>query len=177
MTRLLAVVLLVAALAGCVADDAQQQAVSGDEGVQATGRLEGRRIAISSGAPTVVYGDCDPNDGADVDLCMRVRTIDGVRINIVIENPSALTPGERLPVRADACDLDCDDIRTHAVVDIRIDDLQRRASGGSLDVSRVADRVAADIDLRFDDGDRITGQFDVAVGGAAPQPPPTDASS
>lgn len=153
-----------ALLTGCAEGDVvQRQAQTGDDGIQATGVLDGRRVAISTGDPQVVWGDCDPVDGLDRDLCVVGRTIDGVTLSVVIENPEALVAGESLPVRGDACEaVACDAVTDHAVVDLRVEGGQRRATGGRIVASAVDERVAADLDLRFPNGDRLTGGFDVA---------------
>lgn len=167
---LVGVVLLAACAEG---DVVQRQAQSGDDGFQATGRLSGSRVAISSGDPNVTLGDCDPGDGMDEDLCVLGRTIDGVRINLVIENPAAMVPGEVVPVRADACDADaCDEVTEHAVVDLRIDGEQVRATGGTLRTRAFGERVTADVDLRFRDGGNLVGTFDVSVAAPSNVPPP-----
>lgn len=156
--------LLIALLVGCVStDESQRQPEVPDDGLQATGLLDGRRIAISRGEPDVVHGDCDANDGLDRDLCLRVRTIDGVSLNLVIENPDALVVGERLEVRQDPC-LHCDDVRDHAVVRVRTDGTTRPVESGQLTPSLVGERIAADFDLRLPRGDRLTGTFSVRPG-------------
>lgn len=162
-------------LAACASSgEVQRQPEAVDEGLQATGLLDGSRVAISRGEPVVLYGDCDPNEGLDQDLCILVRTLDGVPINLVIENPSALQAGEELPVRDDAC-VDCDEVRTHAVVDLRVAGDTLRASGGRLVVSEAARRFAAEFDLRLGSGQRLTGSFNVLPGAnppISPQPVP-----
>lgn len=167
----------VVALTGCAEGDVvQRQPETGGDGFQATGRLGGSRVAISTGDPVVTYGDCDPGEGRDQDLCLVVRTIDGVRINVVIENPGAMVEGEVLQVRGDPCSAAaCDDVTGHAVVDVRVDGDGRRATGGTLRTRTFGDRVVADVDLRFADGDELRGSFDVSVAAPSnlPPPPPT----
>lgn len=173
--RLLPAVLAVAVLAGGCAegDVVQRQAETGEDGFQATGRLDGSRVAISSGDPNVILGDCDPGDGLDEDLCILGRTIDGIRINLVIENPAAMTPGEVQPVRADPCTADaCDDVAGHAVVDLRIDGRQVRATAGTLRTRTFDERVTAELELRFPNGDNLVGGFDVRVAPRSNVPPP-----
>ena len=174
--RLGYLIVVAALLAGCAEGDVvQRQAETGEEGLQATGRLDGSRVAISSGDPNVTLGDCDPGDGLDEDLCVLGRTIDGLRVNLVIENPAAMVPGEVLPVRADDCDAAaCDDLTDHAVVDLRVEGEQTRATGGTLRTRAFGDRVTADIDLRFRDGDGLVGSFDVSVAVPSNLPPPRD---
>lgn len=167
---------LVALLSGCAEGDVvQRQAETGQDGFQATGRLGGSRVAISSGDPNVTLGDCDPGDGLDEDLCILARTIDGIRVNLVIENPRAMTAGEVLPVRTDACTGGgCDAVRDHAVVDLRVDGEQRRATGGTLRTTTFGDRITGEVDLRFPSGDGLVGSFDVSVAAPTNVPPPPD---
>ncbi|MBW3659753.1 MAG: hypothetical protein KY457_14025 [Actinobacteria bacterium] len=161
-------------LGGCAEGDiVQRQAQTGEDGFQATGRLDGSRVAISSGDPNVTLGDCDPGDGLDEDLCILGRTIDGLRVNLVIENPGAMVPGEVVPVRADTCTEDaCDEVTEHAVIDLRVDGQQVRATGGTLRTRTFHDRVTADVDLRFRNGDNLVGSFDVGVAAPSNVPPP-----
>lgn len=164
-TRLVAVALLALLGAGCVDDEGAQQAqpVSGQDGLRATGVLDGARIAISRGSPTVVLGDCDPNEGLDRDLCMLVRTIDGLQINLVIENPDALVAGEELPIGERACgETGCDGITDVAVVFLRVNGEQLPVEGGRLVVRETGPRYAAEFDLRLPNGERLTGEFDVS---------------
>lgn len=137
------------------------QPASRDEGIQATGLLDGSRIAVSRGNPTVVVGDCDANDGLDEDLCILFRTIDGISINLVIENPAVLVPGETVPAGVD-CDFGCDEVTEGAVVELRIDGDTRSVERGSLTVREAGPRWIADFDLVLPFGDELSGTFDVA---------------
>lgn len=150
---------------GCAEGDVvQRQAQTRTDGVQATGILDGRRVAISSGDPEVVLGDCDSGDGLDRDLCIVARTIDGITVSLVIENPDALAVDAALPVRAHPCSATaCDEVAGQAVVDVRVAGEQRRATAGHLRPGRLEERVAVEFELRFRDGDRLTGGFDVAA--------------
>lgn len=163
--RRVAVTALLGALAvGCVGgEEVQRQPEADDDGIQATGTIDGRRVAISRGAPVVTLGDCDPNDGLDRDLCMVFRTIDGEQMNLVVENPDALVAGETLDVRTRDCDA-CDDVTDVAVVDLRVEGDQRRAEGGRLVVHEAEERYAAEFDLRLPNGQRLTGSFNVRPG-------------
>lgn len=165
-------------LAGCVeAEVVQRQPETAEDGVQATGRLDGGRIAISDGGPAVTLGDCDPLDQPDRDLCMVVRTINGQRLNLLVENPDVLVAGERIPVRADPCSGPaCDAVRDHAVVDLRLGDRELRATGGYLRVRETGDRYAARFELRLSDGGELRGGFNVRPPGSglpeeSPEPP------
>ena len=164
MTRRLLTALVLAAtiVAGCAeAENPQPQAQFPDEGVQATGTLDGRRVAISSGNPDVTAGDCDANDGPDDDLCMVVRSIDGDEVAIVIENPAVLSAGTRVDVRQDGCG-GCDEVTSHAVVDIRLNGEQSRVISGSITPSTVgSDQVAADFRFNLSGGNQLVGSFNL----------------
>lgn len=161
MTRRLVSAALAVVLAGCASSSLpQRQPEALDDGVQATGRIGGQRVAVSDGSPETNVTDCDPGAGLDQDVCWIARTIDGLTIAFVIENPAALAPGEDLPVRDADCDT-CDDVVDHAVVDLRIDGQQRRATDGRLQVSEAADRFAASFDIGFQDADSLTGEFNI----------------
>ena len=157
-------VVVAALLAGCVSPDAgeggQRQAEVDDDGVQVTGTLDQRRLSISNGAPDVVVGDCDPGDGLDDDVCFVTRTIDGVTIAFVIENPAVLAPGAELDVRDVSC-RQCDDETGVAVVDIRVDGDQRRAVAGRLGVTTADERYAGEFRLDFAGGDQLVGTFNI----------------
>lgn len=140
------------------------QPQSRDEGIQATGLLDDARVAISRVNPTVVVGDCDANDGLDEDLCILSRTIDGVSINLVVENPDVLVPGEAVEAGV-RCATDCDDVTTGAVVELRVGGEVVPVTRGRLDVQEAGPRWIADFELFFRDG-RLDGSFDVA-----PTPP------
>jgi hypothetical protein len=166
MARPAAACLMVAVavvLAGCAgAEEARQQrrAEAIDDGVQLTGRLGGARVAISDGSPETGIGDCDPGDGPDEDVCWVARSIDGLTVALVVENPAALTAGEPLEVRDDDC-TGCDDVTEHAVVDLRVAGESRRVPRGRLDVREAGPRWAADIRLELPDGDELTGSFNI----------------
>ncbi len=148
-------------LAGCASSSvAQRQPVALDDGVQATGRLDGARIAVSDGSPETNLVDCDPGNGPDEDVCWIARTIDGLTIAFVVENRAALVAGETVPVRDHDC-VDCDDVRGQAVVDLRVAGEQRRASSGRIVVREADERFAADFRIRFQDGDELTGAFNI----------------
>ncbi len=161
--RRLAAALVGALLVGgcATASVAHRQAEARDDGVQVTGTLGGARVAISEGVPDVTFGDCDPGIEIDQDMCWSARTIDGMTVAMVVENPDVLVPGETVDVVAPDCDLDCDAVDDGVVVDVRWDGNQVRAVGGQLEVEDVGDRVAARLDLALPDADSLTGRFNV----------------
>lgn len=154
-------------LAGCESGDEVQTPVdavqpeSRDEGIQATGQFDGARVAISRANPTVVVGDCDANDGLDEDLCILARTIDGVSITLVIENPAVLRPGESVDAGASCAATDCDGVSDGAVVELRIEGERIPVTRGTLQVEEAGPRWVADFELFVPDG-RLNGTFDVA---------------
>lgn len=162
MTRSLAACALLGVLvAGCASSSVgQRQAEALDDGVQATGRLDGARVAISDGDPETSLVDCDPGFETDDDVCWIARTIDGTTVAFVIENPAALVPSERLAVRASDCET-CDDVTDHAVVELRVDGEVRRAVGGSLVPTEVGERYAVRFDVSFPGGDQLDGRFNI----------------
>lgn len=165
MRMLRPVVRLVAAslvVSGCAtASVAHRQAEAGDDGVQVTGTLGGSRVAISEGVPDVVFGDCDPGIDIDEDVCWSARTIDGMTVAMVVENPDVLAADTVIDIVDDACDLDCDQVTEGAVVDIRWNGQQVRAVSGRLEVSAASERVAAGMDVNLVGGDGLTGMFNI----------------
>jgi hypothetical protein len=149
-------------MAGCATSNpTHRQAEADDDGVQATGVLDRSRVAISRGVPDVVFGDCDPGDGLDRDICWVARTIDGLRIAFVIENPAVLEEGATLPVLDSDC-VNCDDVTDGVVVEVRVDGEARRPVEGSLEVRAVpGERAAADFEAIFRGGDELRGSFNV----------------
>ncbi len=134
---------------------------SRDAGIQLTGMLDGRRVAVSRGAPIVTLGDCDPIDGQDEDLCIAARTIDGLDITLVIENPAALVAGTTMQVDDPACVRGCDNEPDIVVATIRLLDEDLRVSEGTFEIREAGPRYIADFDLRLPFGDRLIGTFDV----------------
>lgn len=136
--------------------------VSADEGIQATGRLDGDRVAISRGAPIVIVGDCDPEDGADEDLCILARTIDGIEVTLVVENRDALVAGEEVEVGRASCVDGCDSITDEVIARLEVGDEAVEVTGGSFDVAADGPRYVADFTLELPFGDRLRGRFDVS---------------
>jgi hypothetical protein len=163
--RLPAAVLAVVAalvLSGCATSNpSHRQAEAVDDGVQATGIVDGARVAISRGVPEVSFGDCDPGDGLDDDICWVARTIDGLSIAFVIENPAVLVEGATLDVVSPEC-TGCDEVADGVVVELRVAGEVRRPDSGTVTVNEVpGERAAADFDLSFADGDELRGSFNV----------------
>lgn len=153
-TSLPVVALAALLLTACPGDPTHRAARSSIDGLQLSGRYDGAQVAVSDGEPEVVYADCDPADGRDVDLCMEAFTISGAPFGIVIENPEALVAGEVLDVRARPCP-GC------VQVEIRRGTQRTVLTGGHLDVLRAGDRFAARFTLRRPPGTTVSGSFDV----------------
>ncbi len=166
MRRLAPLLLSLALLtAGCGGDTSAQRApVSADDGIHASGRFGANRINVDDGEPEVVLGDCDPADGADGDLCIVTRTISGSAVTLVIENPGIMKALGSFGVRNTSCQgFTCEAERNVLIVDLRVDGETRRASGGTIEVTRAGTRYAASFNLRFPDGATLNGAFDVAI--------------
>lgn len=145
--------------------NAPRQAEAPNDGVQLSGRVGGAQLSVSFGDPDFQLTDCDPQDGIDRDWCLTARSIDGARVDLIFENPTALAAGETYDVIFDRC-TDCDDVTGGAVIDLAVSGERRRAVGGQLRVIEVSPRYAASFTLRFDDGGTISGEFNVRPLGA-----------
>ncbi|HEX9765551.1 MAG TPA: hypothetical protein VGA36_02235 [Nitriliruptorales bacterium] len=156
---IVAAVALALAFAGCAdAEVSQRQPASTVDGLQATGQLDGHRVAVSDGEPEVALGDCDAPDGGDEDLCIVARTIDGSTLALVIENPGGLEVRKGVGVRM--CAGPCDGAGG-VVVEVRLDGTAHRATGGSFDIDQVGPRWAMSFQLRFGTAGNLTGELDV----------------
>ncbi len=108
------------------------------------------------------YGDCDPGDGRDVDLCLSSFTIDGAPLGLVVENPGVLQPARRLSAvapRAAGCD-NCDRFRDGVVAEVRIHSERLQVTSGLVEVREAGPRYAASFILRAR-GLVLTGRFNV----------------
>lgn len=136
----------------------------GLSGLQLSGTIDGRQVAILDGAPVMRLADCDVNDGVDTDLCFLSRMVDGGFFEMLIENPDALTTGVVPVVDSDCRSPLCEDVTGGVVVDLLFEPggPRTRATGGRLDVTTVeeAKRYAGDMNLMLPDG-RLTGTFQV----------------
>jgi hypothetical protein len=137
---------------------------SGRAGLQLTGRMQGRPIAVTQGLPDLETGDCDPNDGPDRDVCFVSRTIDGTSFVLVFENPDVLEPGT-YDVEARPCPrpADCDAITDAAIIDVQLGANNRvRAMNGTLTLELIEplQRYRGSVLLELPDG-TLSGNFDV----------------
>lgn len=163
-----AAVLAAALLAGgCTA--ARQEIVQprdGRSGLQGTGTLEGRQIAVAQGLPELTVGDCDPGGPApDDDVCIITNTVDGRLFVLTFENPAVLVPGTQIAVGDPACPTPpaCDEVTDVAVVTIKqgTDD-PVAAREGSLRTTRVQPfaNYVGEVTLQLPTG-TFSGSFDV----------------
>lgn len=156
----------VAVLAGCTADaEGMPPARDGRSGLQATGTIEGRQVAVGRGLPQLVVGDCDPIDGPDSDVCIITDTIDGRLLVLALENPDALVEGETIAVGDPSCATPaaCDAVTDVAIVTVKLDtDDPVRATGGTLRMTRILEfrNYVGELSLDLPDG-RLNGTFDV----------------
>ncbi len=163
---LLAAALLVGGCRGTPLPGAAVQPRDGKAGLQLTGAIEGRQVAVTDGTAELVVGDCDPNDGRDQDICFLANDIDGTVFVVVIENPDVL---ESAPTELEVGDPGCaspdacDAVEDVAVVDIGhgVGDRQR-ARAGTLRLRALEPLryYAGRLRLELPDG-RLSGDFDV----------------
>lgn len=158
------VLLLAVLAAGCWStptDTVQPRA--GRAGLQLTGTVAGRQVAVSDGAPQLRVGDCDPDTTGDDDVCAIADDIDGELVVLVFENPDVLAAGATLPVAAPGCADRCDDVTDAAVVDVQVGTAPRiRAQGGRVEISEVTpfSRYVGEVRLELPSG-AVTGSFDL----------------
>jgi len=163
--RRLAAVALALVLAGCATASRAVQPRDGRSGLQGTGTLEGRQVAVGQGLPDLVVGDCDPIDGPDQDVCFVSDTIDGRTFVLIFENPAVLVTGASLPLGGADCASPeaCDAVTDVAVVSLKLGaDAAVRAEGGRLLLTRVEPfaNYVGEVILELPDG-AFTGSFDV----------------
>lgn len=155
-----------ALLAGCTSSSATVvQPRDGRSGLQGTGTLDGRQVAVAQGLPELVVGDCDPIDGDDADVCIISDTVDGRTFVLTVENPDVLESGADLPVGAPECATPeaCDQVTDVAIISLKLGtDDAVRATGGRLRVERVEPfaNYVGEVSLELPGG-RFSGSFDV----------------
>lgn len=159
-------VLVAVLLAGCTASSATAvQPRDGRSGLQGTGTLDGRQVAVAQGLPELLVGDCDPLDRNDDDVCVITDTVDGRSFVLTVENPAVLVTGADLPVADPDCrsPAACDQVTDSAVVSIKLGtDRAVRATDGRLRMTRVEPfaNYAGEVSLELPNG-RFSGSFDV----------------
>lgn len=149
---------------GCwPAPEETAQPRGGRSGLQLTGSISGRQLAVSDGAPRLTVGDCDPDISGDNDVCAIGESIDGELVVLVFENPDVLEAGATLRVADPGCAQRCDQVSDTAVIDLQLGTARRmRARGGHLDLADVTpfSRYAGEVRLSFAAGS-VSGSFDV----------------
>lgn len=139
----------------------------GRSGLQLSGTVDGRQIAVNDGLPDLVVGDCDLDDGRDDDVCVVSEDLSGAPVVVVFENPAVLVPGASLPVDGAPCGTAeaCDAVTGRAVVDVQVGqgEGRRRASGGEVRVAVVepSARYAGELRVELPQGGSMSGTFDV----------------
>lgn len=136
----------------------------GQSGLQLSGTVDGRQVAVNDGAPVLRLGDCDVNDGIDTDLCFFSREVNGGYFAIIVENPDAVTEGRVAVTDSDCRSPRCEEVGDGAVVDVQFErgGPRMRAVGGDLTFTSVeeAKRYGGTLNLRLPDG-RVGGTFQV----------------
>ena len=150
---------------GCGADsgDPASQLRDGRAGVQLSGTVDGRQVAVRDGAPQLVVGDCQPRTGPAQDVCVITQTIGGDTFVLVFENPDLLEAGRQLEIADAPCrGADCDEVTEHAVVAVQVGEDRARARGGEIHVEHVEQFVRYRADVRVElPGGRLSGHLDV----------------
>lgn len=167
VVRRLLVSLCVLVLAACgeTPGDVLPDARGGRSGLQASGRIDGRQIAINDGLPELVF-DCDLNAGPDEDLCVVTEDLSGELIVLAFENPDVLVEGTTVPVGTTPCaeGRACDQVRDVALVDVQIgtkDRVRARSGEVTLEVVEPSARYRGDLDLKLPGGGTLSGIFDL----------------
>lgn len=163
--RVLLVLACVVAMVGCgEAQDVLPDPRDGRSGIQMSGLLRDRQVAVSDGLPVLNTGDCDVNEGPDRDVCVVTEDISGQLVRVVFENPAVLVDGAVLPVGSDCRSAEqCDDVTDAAVIEVQFDTGRRiRAESGTLRVETVVPgvRYRGDFDIRLPNGN-LTATFDL----------------
>ncbi len=171
---------LAAALVGCGAQGVGSgvnaiQPRDGKSGLQLSGTIDGRQFAVNDGAPLLRVGDCDVNDGQDVDLCFFTKDIDGGYFAIIIENPDAVRAAT-LPVVDPPCrSPHCEDVTDGIVAELQFAPgaARTRVTGGQAVLSTVnrGAQYSGRITLTWPQGN-LAGSLEVV-----PRPDPEEAGA
>lgn len=168
LTPICLVIAAVLALAGCgdTPGDVLPDPRDGRSGLQMSGIVGNRQIAVSDGLPEVNFGDCDVADGPDRDLCVITQDISGELVVLIFENPDVLVAGERVAIADVPCQAvrDCDEVVEAAVVDVAVGTATSRTRAVSgqvtIEVAEPLARYRGTFDLRLPDGN-LSGHFDL----------------
>lgn len=154
---MLAGAVIAALLLSACPEGGQRAPAAPDDGLQLTGQLRGAQVNVSDGEPEVLYGNCRPTEGRQVNLCIAAHTIDGDSLGLVVDNPEVLRRDAVLPVRASCPAPGCSGV---ALVEVRRGAQRFRVTDGTLAVTQAGPRYAASFTLRFSEG-TLNGSFDV----------------
>jgi hypothetical protein len=169
LARVAALLVLSVLLAACGAADARQGGHQpprdGVAGLQLSGSFQGRQIALSDGAPTLLVGSsCMRRIGLDTGLCFGSRDIDATPVTIAFLNPGVVAQGTTVPVGPGDCRTPegCADVRDVAVIEVQVGDRRQRARSGEITFGQIVpgSRYAGRMTLGFRAG-QIGGTFDV----------------
>lgn len=162
-------VLLTLVLMGCATSGGGSGVSSieprgGHSGLQLSGTLGGRQVVVNDGAPVLRLGDCDVNDGNDVDLCFFSRELDGGFFALIVENPEVVEQAI-VPVIQSSCrSPHCDDVDGGVLVELQHEPggPRERATGGRIEFTTVEEgqRYAGTLRLVMDDGE-FSGTFEI----------------
>lgn len=169
MTMRLAAACLAVALVGCGASGVGSgvnaiQPRNGKSGLQLSGTIDGRQVAINDGAPVLRLGDCDVNDGQDGDLCFFSRDLDGGFFGLIVENAQVVAPGT-LNIVDDPCRSPrCETVTGGVVVELQFAPgaPRTRVTGGRMVFTDVEDGMhySGRISLTWPDG-QLAGTMEI----------------
>ncbi|MGH3443134.1 MAG: hypothetical protein ACRDUY_14060, partial [Nitriliruptorales bacterium] len=145
-------------LAACQGNPAHRQPVGPDDGLQLTGRIEGKRVNVSDGEPEVTLGACEAAPPGREALCLESFTIDGDPFTLVVVGPEVFVEGATVEVLAHCFGDGCTEV---ALVDVVLGGNRSSAQGGELVVDQAGPRYVARLSLRFAGGNLLTGRFNV----------------
>ena len=136
----------------------------GKSGLQLSGTIGGRQVAVNDGAPVLRLGDCDVNDGSDGDLCIFSREIDGGFFGIIVENPELVEVASINVVDPPCESPHCEDIVEGLVVELQFEPggPRTRVTDGKLVFTAVepGQQYSGRLDLTWPDG-RLAGSVEV----------------
>ena len=169
LRTLLAGLLLAVILPGCATSGGGSgvsaiEPKGGRSGLQLSGTLGGRQLAVNDGAPVLRLGDCDVNDGNDTDLCFFSREVDGGFFAVIVENPEVVRVGTVDVVESPCRSPHCDQVSDGLLVELQREPggPRDRATSGHIEFTTVEDgqRYAGELRLVMPDGE-FSGTFEI----------------
>jgi hypothetical protein len=166
---LIAGVLLAVVLTGCATSGGGTgvsaiEPKGGRSGLQVSGTLGGRQLAVNDGAPVLRLGDCDVNDGSDTDLCFFSRELDGGFFALIIENPDVIREDTVAVVESPCRSPHCDQVSDGLLVELQREPggPRDRATSGHIEFTAVEEgqRYAGELRLAMPDGE-FSGTFEI----------------